>query len=374
MPILTLLKQLAKLCICKNSLFTSCLSMLNIHTLAIPTASLTWLYLPPALVLLPIAYTILISAWMYPILVHWVWSPKGWLSAFNKTSPLLGSGMIDFAGSGVVHMTGGLAGLMGCIMVGPRLGRFDSNGKPVDMPGHSATLVVLGTCLLWFGWYGFNPGSTLNIVSPLGSGSANFYLTSGRAAVTTTLSGAAGVLTALITTFVRHKAWDLISVCNGALVGFVSITAGAAVVEPWAAIIAGIVGSLIFDFTCWLWLKLRIDDPLSASPMHGICGMWGVLFTGFFATEAYVGQAYVNGRYGAFMGGGGHLLACQIIGILVISGWVITLSGTLFLILKFLNLLRISPEEEQAGLDVSKHGGSAYNFDHGLNKPDHVKI
>uniref|UniRef100_A0A383WE90 Ammonium transporter AmtB-like domain-containing protein n=1 Tax=Tetradesmus obliquus TaxID=3088 RepID=A0A383WE90_TETOB len=321
-----------------------------------------------------LAYTVFISAWVYPVIVHWVWSPKGWLSAFNTVSPLFGSGMIDFAGSAVVHMTGGLAGLMGCIMVGPRLGRFDSNGQPVDMPGHSATLVVLGTVLLWFGWYGFNPGSTLNVVSLAGKDSALLYETSGRAAVTTTLAGGAGVLTALITTFVRHKAWDLISVCNGALVGFVSITGSAAVVEPWAALIAGIIGSLIFDFTCWLWLKLRIDDPLCASPMHGICGMWGVLFAGFFATEKYVGQAYLNGKFGAFMGGGGHLLACQVVGILVIAAWICVLTGVLFFVLKMFGKLRISPEEEQAGLDVSKHGGSAYNYDHGLNKPDNIKI
>lgn len=222
--------------------------------------------------------------------------------------------------------------------------------------------------------YGFNPGSTVNIVDLAGASSANFFLTSGRAAVTTTLSGAAGVLTALITTFVRHKAWDLISVCNGALVGFVSITGGCAVVEPWAAIIAGIIGSLIFDFTCWLWLKLRIDDPLCASPMHGICGMWGVIVPGLFATTEYVGQAYVNGKYGAFMGGGGHLLACQIIGILVIAAWTCVLTGALFFVLKMLRCLRISPEEEQAGLDVSKHGGSAYNYDGGLNKPDKVHV
>ncbi|KAF8065460.1 AMT1-1 [Scenedesmus sp. PABB004] len=321
-----------------------------------------------------LGYTIFISAWVYPIVVHWVWSPKGWLSAFNTEAPLFGSGMIDFAGSGVVHMVGGLAGLMGCVLVGPRLGRFDSNGKPVDMPGHSATLVVLGTTLLWFGWYGFNPGSTLNIVNLAGKNSSWLYETSGRAAVTTTLSGGAGVITALITTFVRHKAWDLISVCNGALVGFVSITGSCAVVEPWAALIAGCIGSLIFDATCWLWLRLRIDDPLSASPMHGICGMWGVLFAGFFATEKYVGQAYLNGKFGAFMGGGGHLLACQVVGILAITGWVCVLTGALFFVLRLLKRLRISPEEEQAGLDVSKHGGSAYNYDHGLNKPGHVKI
>jgi Amt family ammonium transporter len=322
----------------------------------------------------PAAYTVFISAWVYPVIVHWVWSPKGWLSGFNTVNPLFGSGMIDFAGSGVVHMTGGLAGLMGCIMVGPRLGRFDSNGQPVDMPGHSATLVVLGTVLLWFGWYGFNPGSTINIVSLAGKDSALLYETSGRAAVTTTLSGGAGVITALITTFVRHKAWDLISVCNGALVGFVSITGSAAVVEPWAALIAGIIGSLLFDLTCWLWLKLRIDDPLCASPMHGICGIWGVLFAGFFATEKYVGQAYLNGKFGAFMGGGGHLLACQVVGILVLAAWICVLTGVLFFVLKMLGKLRISPEEEQAGLDVSKHGGSAYNYDHGLNKPDSIKI
>jgi Amt family ammonium transporter len=322
----------------------------------------------------PAAYTFLISAWVYPVIVHWVWSPFGWLSAFNTKTPLLGSGMIDFAGSAVVHMTGGLAGLMGCIMVGPRLGRFDSNGQPVDMPGHSATLFVLGTCLLWFGWYGFNPGSTINIVDLTGAASANFYLTSGRAAVITTLGGASGVLTALITGFVRHKAWDLIGVCNGALVGFVSITGGAAVIEPWAALIAGFIGYLIFELTCWVWLKLRIDDPLSASPMHGVVGIWGVIVPGIFATEEFVGQAYLNGKFGAFMGGGGHLLGCQIVGVLVIAGWICFHLLALFFVLKLFGVLRISPEEEQAGLDVSKHGGSAYNYDHGLNKPDKVHV
>jgi Amt family ammonium transporter len=287
---------------------------------------------PVLLCRLPTAYSLLISAWVYPVVVHWVWAPLGWLSGFNA-NPLFGTGMIDFAGCGVVHMVGAMAGLMGCLLVGPRLGRFDSNGKPVDMPGHSATLVVLGTCLLWFGWYGFNPGSTLNIVGADLVSSQKVFLTSGRAAVTTTLSGAAGVLTCLITGFAVTKSWDLLAVCNGALVGFVSITAGAAVVEPWAAIIAGIIGALIFDATCWLWLKLRIDDPLCASPMHGICGAWGLIFTGLFATRQYVweagfimGGSAENGMeaagFGGFMGGGGKLLACQIIGILVITAWV----------------------------------------------------
>ncbi|KAI8468765.1 MAG: ammonium transporter AmtB-like domain-containing protein [Monoraphidium minutum] len=316
-----------------------------------------------------LAYTIFVSSWIYPVVVHWVWSPIGWLSAFNTTAPLFGSGMIDFAGSAVVHMVGGLTGLMGCILVGPRLGRFDSNGLPVDMPGHSATLVVLGTVLLWFGWYGFNPGSTLNVVLNTEVGSQNAYLTSGRAAVTTTLSGAAGVIVALISGLVRTGSWDLLCVCNGALVGFVSITAGAAVLEPWAALIAGGIGAIVFDFTCYLWLKMRIDDPLCASPMHGICGAWACLVTGLLAAPHYVDQAYLNGKFGAFYpGGGGHLFGCQVVGVLVIAAWTCFWSGLLFFILKLFNKIRISPEEEQAGLDVSKHGGSAYNTDHGLGK------
>lgn len=316
-----------------------------------------------------LAYTVLVSAWVYPVVVHWVWAPKGWLSAFNTVNPLFGSGMMDFAGCAVVHMVGGLTGLMGCIMVGPRLGRFDSNGQPVDMPGHSATLVVLGTVLLWFGWYGFNPGSTLNVIGTTKAVSENLFLTSGRAAVTTTLSGAAAVIVALISSLWRTGAWDLLAVCNGALVGFVSITAGAAVLEPWASMIAGAVGVIIFDATCWLWLKLRIDDPLSASPMHGICGAWGVIVTGLLAAPHYVAQAYPNGHFGAFYPGtSAKLLAAQVVGVIVIGLWTCIWSGAIFYVLKMFNKLRISPEEEQAGLDVSKHGGSAYNHDHGMGK------
>lgn len=220
-----------------------------------------------------LAYTILISAWVYPIIVHWVWDEDGWLGAGRLTADnlLFGSGMIDFAGSAVVHMTGGLTGLMGAWIVGPRLGRFDSNGKPVDMPGHSATLVVLGTCLLWLGWYGFNPGSTLAIAN------ATLGRVAARSAVTTTLSGCAGGVSCLLNQFRRNGTWDLVAMCNGVLVGFVSITAGAHVLEPWAAIIAGLTGGLIFDGVCWVFLKLRIDDPLGAAPMHGFCGMWGCI-------------------------------------------------------------------------------------------------
>lgn len=322
-----------------------------------------------------LAYTLFVSAFVYPVVVHWVWSREGWLSyaAVQWTDPdqvpenykglgsgpngyLFGSGMIDFAGSGVVHMVGGLTGLMGAWLVGPRLGRFDSAGNPVDMPGHSATLVVLGTVLLWFGWYGFNPGSTL-VISNYTSG-----IVAGRAAVTTTLCGAAGGLTCLLNGFRRQKAWDLVCLCNGCLVGFVAITANAHVVEPWAAIINGFCAGLIFDGVCWIFLKLRIDDPLSAAPMHGFGGMWGVFFTGLLAKEDYVFQAYArNPFWGVFYGSKGNMLASQCIGILAIVAWVCGLTGMLFFGLKMVGWLRISEEDEHRGLDASKHGGSAYN-------------
>eukprot|EP00798_Chlamydomonas_sp_ICE-L_P027924 gene27924-2530_t len=352
-----------------------------------------------------LGYTVFISAWVYPVVVHWVWSSWGWLGYWKSAQAagghLFRSGMIDYAGSGVVHMVGGFAGLCGCILVGPRMGRFDSNGKPVDMPGHSATLVVLGTVLLWFGWYGFNCGSMLLISE------VDYAQVVGRSAVTTTLAGGMGGITALVLSFFRRKSWDLVQVCNGVLCGFVSITAGAAVLEPWAALIAGAVGACLFNGVCTLFLRFRIDDPLFACPMHGFCGIWGCLVVGLLAKQSYVYQVYqgthvtngsdddptndidsidnytptgthvTNGSdddptndidsidnypYGLFYpGGGGRLLASQVVGVLVIIGWVCGNMVPLFYTLKWFGVLRISPEEEQAGLDISKHGGSAYN-------------
>ncbi|GLI71066.1 hypothetical protein VaNZ11_015983 [Volvox africanus] len=320
-------------------------------------------------------YSAFISAFVYPVVVHWVWSSEGWLGYVRRQpyDRLFGSGMIDFAGSGVVHMTGGVAGLAGCVLLGPRMGRFDNTGRAVEMPGHSATLVVLGTVLLWFGWYGFNPGSQLLINSLLSAAVV------GRAAVTTTLSGAAGCLTCLGVAFTRHRAWDLVACCNGALVGFVAITAGAHVLEPWAALVAGLTGALVFEAVCAVLLRLRVDDPLSAAPMHAFGGAWGVLLVGLLAKRDYICESYgkdctIPGSgvvpHGLFYGGGGRLLASQVIGVVTIFAWVYGLLTLLFAVLKAVNLLRISSEEEQAGLDVSKHGGSAYYYDHGLGKPE----
>jgi Amt family ammonium transporter len=310
-----------------------------------------------------LGYSFFLTAFVYPTVVHWVWDSDGWLSAFKRddadgnNDKLLKVGMIDFAGSGVVHMVGGFAGLMGAMIVGPRTGRFGADGRPIAMPGHNASLVVLGTFVLWVGWYGFNPGSMLAIVG------ADSVAVVGRSAVCTTMAAAAGGLTAMFINYFLYHVWDLIAVCNGVLAGLVSITAGCSVVEPYAAILAGIGGAFVIWGSGKLLLKLRIDDPLEAFPMHGMCGVWGVLFVGFFATEGHVKQAYGLAEYGVFYGGSGNLLACQITGVVVIIAWTCTLLGLFFGAFRAIGMLRTSAEEEAAGLDSSKHGGSAYNME-----------
>ncbi|KAL3506279.1 hypothetical protein ACH5RR_031661 [Cinchona calisaya] len=313
-------------------------------------------------------YSSFLTGFVYPVVSHWFWSSDGWASAFNTNNLLFGSGVIDFAGSGVVHMVGGIAGLYGALIEGPRIGRFDRSGRSVALKGHSASLVVLGTFLLWFGWYGFNPGSFNKILVSYNSG--NYYgqwSAVGRTAVTTTLAGCTAALTTLFGKRILSGHWNVTDVCNGLLGGFAAITAGCSVVEPWAAIICGFVAALVLIGCNILAAKLKFDDPLEAAQLHGGCGAWGVIFTGLFATEKYVNQVYPipgkSGRpYGLFMGGGGKLLAAHVIQILVIFGWVSATMGPLFFILHKLKLLRISPEDEMAGMDLTRHGGFAYVY------------
>lgn len=188
---------------------------------------------------------------VYPVVSHWAWAPTGWLST-AASDRLFDTGMIDFAGCGVVHMVGGWAGLAGAYMVGPRTGRFDADGKPIPIAGHSATLLCLGTFLLWFGWYGFNPGSMLVISDPTAA------VVVARSAVTTTLSAAGGGLAQMILCWVQTAQWDMINVCNGLLCGLVSITAAAPVVEPWAAVIIGSIGAVLFNYGGKLLLRYRV--------------------------------------------------------------------------------------------------------------------
>ncbi|XP_021897008.1 ammonium transporter 1 member 1 [Carica papaya] len=312
-------------------------------------------------------YSSFLTGFVYPVVSHWFWSVDGWASATRGDGNLLfGSGVIDFAGSGVVHMVGGIAGLWGAFIEGPRIGRFENGGKSIALRGHSASLVVLGTFLLWFGWYGFNPGSFVKILAPYNSG--NFYgqwSAVGRTAVTTTLAGCTAALTTLFGKRILSGHWNVTDVCNGLLGGFAAITSGCSVVEPWAAIICGFVAALVLIGCNKLAEKMKFDDPLEAAQLHGGCGAWGIIFTALFASEKLVNEVFPNKiprPYGLFMGGGGRLLAAHIIQILVIAGWVSATMGSLFLILRKLKLLRISADDEMAGMDLTRHGGFAYVY------------
>lgn len=285
-----------------------------------------------------IGYAFFLTSFVYPVVSHWVWG-GGFLST------LIG-GMVDFAGCSVVHMVGGIAGLAGAAIVGPRMGRFGADGKPNPMPGHSATLCTLGTFLLWFGWYGFNPGSALGITG----GAFNQVQ---RCAVTTTIAGAVGGITTLVVKKVLEHTFDLLAVLNGVLAGLVAITASCAFVDPWAAVIIGFIGAFVYIAAAMLLLKLKIDDPLEAFPIHGATGFWGCIAGGIF------------NKYGSdgLITGSGKLLLANFVGCLIITAWVLALIVPFFMAMKIAGILRVPPEIEAAGNDVSKHGGPAYPVD-----------
>ncbi|XP_075504808.1 ammonium transporter 1 member 1-like [Primulina tabacum] len=312
-------------------------------------------------------YSSFLTGFVYPVVSHWFWSTDGWASAGNTGNLFLGTGVIDFAGSGVVHMVGGIAGLYGALIEGPRIGRFDHTGRAVALRGHSATLVVLGTFLLWFGWYGFNPGSFTKILSAYTSGSYyGQWSAVGRTAVTTTLAGCTAALTTLFGKRLLSGHWNVTDVCNGLLGGFAAITAGCSVVDPWAAVICGFVAAWVLMGCNKLAEKVKYDDPLEAAQLHGGCGAWGIIFTALFATQKYVNEVYPgkpDRPYGLFMGGGWKLLFAHITQILVIIGWVSATMGPLFYILHKFKLLRISKEDELAGMDLTRHGGLAYVYE-----------
>ena len=311
-----------------------------------------------------LTYTTALTAFIYPIVVHWAWSSHGWLSAFTekgKVPFLKANGFMDFAGSGVVHMTGGAAALVGSIFLGPRAGRFTPKGAVVAMPGHSTVLAALGTFILWFGWYGFNPVSTLKF---------EYMGDAARVAVTTTLAAATGGCTTLAIHVALNNPPDIFPALNGILSGLVSITGPCSVVEPWAAAFIGFIGGFVYYGSSTLLKKLQIDDPLDAAPVHFFCGIWGVIAVGLFAEKTYTLNLYGKDvdSYGALLGSDGKQLGNQIIGVLAITGWVCTTCSIVFGTLKALKLLRVNAEDEELGLDSSHHGGDAYNFEAGTGK------
>mmetsp|Transcript_48469 Transcript_48469/g.90278 ORF Transcript_48469/g.90278 Transcript_48469/m.90278 type:complete len:537 (+) Transcript_48469:128-1738(+) len=303
-----------------------------------------------------LVYTCIITGIIYPVVAHWGWSSEGWLSPFREPSRIIGgNGLIDFGGSAIVHMGGGGAALMASIFLGPRLGRFDVNGDVVDMPGHSTVLAALGTFILWFGWYGFNPCSTLAI---------KYMNIAQRVAVTTTLSAAAGGSTCLGIHVALGNPPDVSPALNGILAGLVGITAACPVVQPWVSYVIGMIAAPIYMFSSHALKKLRIDDPLDAAPVHFCCGAWGLISVGLFADKELTASAYgtyMDG-YGVFMGGDGVQLGVQLVALVAIASWSCGTSAILFAILKHYKILRVDLEDEIKGLDLTHHGGSAYTF------------
>ena len=315
-------------------------------------------------------FSCIISTFIYPVVVHWVWG-SGWLSAWGASTGTLfngasSNGLIDFAGSGVVHAVGGLCGLMGAWVVGPRKGRFEvkedgSLGAPLPMPGHSAVLCELGVVLLWFGWYGFNAGSTLCALDCMEL--------AGKVAVTTTLAAASAAITAVIFTKATTGKYNLSVAINSIIAGLVSITAPCPVVDPWASIVIGIIGAFVYIFGDKLLLKFHIDDPLQASSLHGFCGIWGVLSVGIFATDANVEfAAYPNAPNSAV--GSGEQFGVQVVGAVAITAWTVITSGLLFLAIDKTIGMRVNEQVEEAGLDISEHGTEAYK----TSKPGAVAV
>ena len=292
-----------------------------------------------------IIYSIVISAIIYPIFGHWVWG-DGWLSQLPY-----GMGALDFAGSGVVHAVGGFVGLAGTMVLGPRFGKYDKNGKPRAIPGHSIALAALGVFILWFGWFGFNPGSTCDA----------HHLRISVIAVNTNLAAAASALMALLIAKWKTKKWDTGMALNGAIAGLVGITAGCAWVEGWAAIVIGLIAGVIMYASVKFIESKGIDDPVGAVSVHGMSGLWGLLSIGFFADGTYgnysVEPPYVTGLlYG---GGGGQLLA-QFISVLVVFAWSFGLGYLMFKAMDKAFGIRVPPEVELQGLDIPEHGTPGY--------------
>jgi len=284
-----------------------------------------------------VIFVCVMTSIIYPIVVYWGWSGAGFLSN-------IGPGFVDFAGSGIVHMVGGVAALCGSILVGARKGRFESGdaGDPDGFEAHNVPFCVVGTFFLWFGWYGFNPGSTLAMHD------ADAAHAAGVVAVNTTLAPCMGGLVVfLLRAWVcPPKALDVCGFCNGILAGLVSITAGCHAVYPWEACLIGFIGGCVYQGASMLLKRLKIDDVVDAFPVHGACGCWGVLSLGFFGGPDTGGNGVLWG---------GNQLGVQVVAILIIAVWSAALSCAVFVPLKLAGALRLTDDTQMKGADLVEH-------------------
>ncbi len=277
-----------------------------------------------------LVYSACISIFIYPVTGHWIWG-GGWLSEL---------GFVDFAGSTAVHAVGGWCALVGAKILGPRIGKYNKDGKPNAIPGHNLPIGALGVFILWFGWFGFNCGSTISATTTLGD-----------IAMTTNLAACAATLVTLAITWIRYGKPDISMTLNGSLAGLVAITAGCANVDFWGALIIGIIAGILVVFAVEFVDKvLKIDDPVGATGVHWACGCVGTLLVGLFDTTN-----------GVFYGGGFHLLGVQTLGVLAVGAFTVIMATIIFKTIQHTIGLRVNAQEEEDGLDIHEHGSSAYS-------------
>ncbi|HEY8422831.1 MAG TPA: ammonium transporter [Thermoclostridium sp.] len=285
-----------------------------------------------------IVFSFILTLVIYPIVGHWIWG-GGWLGSL---------GFLDFAGDTVVHSVGGWAALSGAIILGPRYGKYDKDGKPKAIPGHNMSLAVIGLFILWLGWFGFNPGSTMSFQNP--ADVVHIVLTTNTAAI-------AAILTCTATSWIFIGKPDLGMTINGCLAGLVGITGSCAFVSVDSSLIIGAIAGIIVVFSVLFFDRIKVDDPVGATSVHLVCGIFGTICVGLFAQEGVTSLSTVNGL---FFGGGLSLLGVEILGIVAVGLFVFISSSVVWLLLKYTTGIRVSLEEEIQGLDIGEHGNSAY--------------
>lgn len=278
-------------------------------------------------------FVLAFCAMIYPLAAHWVWNPGGWLAA---------RGFNDFAGSTAVHATGGFAALAAAMVLGPRIGKYSKDGTSTPIPGHNLPMAAVGAFILWFGWFGFNPGSTLGAVGK--------WDLIGHVATNTFLASAAGGMSTMIYTYFRYGQIDITMVINGVLAGLVAITAGCNLVDPMCAIIIGLFAGVLVEQAVVGIDRLKIDDPVGAIAVHGCNGLFGTIAVGLFAKEK-----------GLLMGGGSQLFLTQVIGVVVISIFSFVITYCIMILLKKTTGIRVKREEELSGIDAGSFGVESYS-------------